>query len=276
MTRRRATRQAIVRLQDGASTSRFDHLAAEEPMEVRIDGDAVTVTMRTPGDDFELAAGLCLAEGLVTPGDIAAIRYCAGVDERGHQTFNVVDVQTRTRRPLDPARRRRLATTSACGLCGTSSIDALRRDVADVAGDPVRVSAAALAALPDRLREAQTVFDRTGGLHAAGLFTGDGSLVCAREDVGRHNAVDKVLGWAAMGGALPLSGHVLVVSGRVAFEIVQKALVAGVPVVAAVSAPTSLAVALAGEAGMTLAGFVRGGTMNVYSGAHRVIGATAP
>lgn len=270
MKRQRTARHVVVRLDAGEDTRRVDHLAAEEPMEVRLDGTPITVTMRTPGDDFDLAAGLCLSEGLVTGADIAGIRYCSGLDESGHQTYNVVDVETRSARPVDVSRQRRLATTSACGLCGTSSIDALRQDVGDVTSDALRVHPDVVASLPDRLRAAQAVFERTGGLHAAGLFTAGGSLVCAREDVGRHNAVDKVIGWAALHGGLPLHGHVLVVSGRVAFEIVQKALVAGIPMVVAVSAPTSLAVELAEQAGLTLAGFVRGETMNLYTAPHRV------
>jgi FdhD protein len=170
-----------------------------------------------------------------------------------------------------PRLRRNLYTASSCGLCGTATIESVRKRVGSVAADPMVVEASALVALPARLRAAQTLFERTGGLHAAAVFDGVGQLRCLREDVGRHNAVDKIVGWAAGHGALPLSGHVLLVSGRVAFEITQKALVAGIPVLAAVSAPSSLAVLLAEQAGMTLVGFLRAQRMNVYAGAGRVV-----
>ena len=273
---RAVTTHRIERVRDGRSVATVDALAAEEPMEIRVDGQAVSVTMRTPGDDFELALGFCLTEGIVdNPGDVAAIRYCAGRDEDGRQTYNVVDLQRRVPAPVDPSLRRNVYTTSSCGICGSASIDAVRKDADSVADDPVVVEAATLAGLPDALRTAQSVFERTGGLHAAGVFTPDGEAVVVREDVGRHNAVDKVIGWAAQQRRLPLRGHVIVVSGRIAFEIAQKALRAGVPVLAAVSAPTGLAVDLAAASGMTVAGFVRGGSMNVYTAAHRVIGAAA-
>ena len=263
----------VVTLADGAERRRYDHLAAEEPMEVRVNGDAVSVTMRTPGDDFDLALGFCLTEGIVpAPDAVGTIRYCDGTGgPSAVGDYNVVDVSLRDPTPVAADLRRHVYTTSSCGVCGTASIDAVRRDCAGVHDDPVRVDAATLVALPDRLRDAQRVFERTGGLHAAGLFTADGDLVCVREDVGRHNAVDKVIGWAARSGRLPLAGHVLMVSGRVAFEIAQKALVAGIPVVAAVSAPSSLAVSLADESGMTLVGFLRGTSMNVYAGAERIL-----
>ncbi|HVM00289.1 MAG TPA: formate dehydrogenase accessory sulfurtransferase FdhD [Egibacteraceae bacterium] len=275
MSNRVIARRRILRVTGGSARPSSDQLVAEEPMEVRVNGDAVAVTMRTPGNDFELALGFCLTEGIVdAAGDVATIRYCAG--EPGPYTgdFNVVEVALRSAAPVPADLRRHVYTSSSCGICGTASIAAVRKDTGAVGDDGVRVSASTLAALPDRLRAAQRVFDRTGGLHAAGLFTSDGELVCLREDVGRHNAVDKLVGWAAMSERLPLSGHLLLVSGRVAFEIAQKALVAGVPVLAAVSAPSSLAVDLAGEAGMTLAGFVRGTTMNVYTGAERLTGLT--
>jgi FdhD protein len=272
--RRVVDRRTVVVVRDGVATRRPDALAGEEPMEIRVNGDAVSVTMRTPGSDFELALGFCLTEGIV--GDAAqvrAIRYCVG-DEA--QEYNVVDVQLIDRTPVDPSLRRNVYTTSSCGLCGTASIDAVRKVVPDVSGDPLRVPAEVLTALPDRLRAAQRVFDRTGGLHAAALFTADGDLVRLAEDVGRHNAVDKVIGWAATNRRLPLTGHVLMVSGRIAFEIAQKALVAGLPMVAAVSAPSSLAVQLAESAGMTLVGFLRGGSMNVYTTPERVTLPDAP
>lgn len=271
MTSRGVARKRVLRVQDGAARPRMDSLAAEEPMEIRVNGDAVSVTMRTPGHDFELALGFCLTEGIATePSDVATIRYCAGQPGPYTGDFNVVEVALRSPEPIAESLRRHVYTTSSCGVCGTASIDAVRKQIPDVSQDALRVTAATLAGLPDSLRDAQRVFRRTGGLHAAALFTADGELVCVREDVGRHNAVDKVIGWAATEKRLPLAGHILMVSGRVAFEIAQKALVAGVPLVAAVSAPSTLAVDLAEEAGMTLVGFLRGETMNVYAGAHRL------
>lgn len=239
-------------------------------MEVRVNGEPVSVTMRTPGADFDLAVGFCHSEGLLDGDAVAGVRYCAGRDEAGRQTFNVVDVATRSARPPAPELRRHVYTASSCGICGTASIEAVRKDTPSVAGDGLRVARATLSSLPDRLREAQRVFQRTGGLHAAAVFDAEGELVCAREDVGRHNAVDKVVGWAALGGRLPLAGHVLMVSGRVAFEIVQKALTVQAPMIAAVSAPSSLAVDLAEDAGATVVGFLRGDRMNVYSAPERV------
>ena len=269
MTQRLTARRRITRLGDGASAWSFDELAAEEPMEVRVDGQTVAVTMRTPGHDFDLAIGFCLTEGILdSPDEVGAARYCPDPDQP--QTYNLVDVQRRTPGALDDRLRRNVYTSSSCGLCGTASIEAVRKRTAAVGDDAVTVSAAVVSSLPDRLRESQRIFSRTGGLHAAGLYTARGDQVCMREDVGRHNAVDKVIGWAAREGRLPLEGHVLMVSGRVAFEIVQKALIARIPVVAAVSAPSSLAADLAESAGMTLLGFVRGSAMNVYCGGHRV------
>jgi FdhD protein len=265
---RAVERRTVVRVSDGATTRRPDALAGEEPMEIRVNGAAVSVTMRTPGNDFELALGFCLTEGIVgDPERVRAIRYC--VDEA--QQYNVVDVRLLDPTPVADSLRRNVYTTSSCGLCGTASIEAVRKRVPDVSDDPLRVPAEVLTGLPERLRDAQRVFARTGGLHASGLFTAEGELVCLREDVGRHNAVDKVIGWAATQRRLPLTGHVLMVSGRIAFEIAQKALLAGLPMVAAVSAPSSLAVDLAESAGMTLAGFLRGTSFNLYSAPHRVI-----
>jgi FdhD protein len=249
---------------------RIDVLAAEEPMEIRVGGAPVAVTMRTPGHDFELAAGFCLTEGLLAgPDDLVTARYCTGIDEDGRNTYNVVDITTRSGLPAAPDLRRNVYTTSSCGVCGTASLEAVRTHAPAIADD-VRVTPSTLNELPEALRAAQAVFDRTGGLHAAGLFTAVGDPVCVREDIGRHNAVDKVIGWALTQGRLPLTGHVLMVSGRVAFEIAQKALVARIPIVAAVSAPSSLAVELAADAGMTMIGFLRGGSMNVYAGTHRI------
>lgn len=255
---------------------RPDTLAAEEPLEIRVGwggrpGAPLAVTMRTPGDDLDLAVGFLLTEGIVRGvDDVRTARLCAGTGEL--DAYNVVEVVLADGVPApvtDP--RRNFYTTSSCGVCGKASIDAVRtRSQFPVAGDPVRVPAATLAALPDRLRDKQRVFARTGGLHAAGLFTATGDLIALREDVGRHNAVDKVVGWAARERRLPLHSHVLLVSGRASFELAQKAWMAGVPVLAAVSAPSTLAVALAEEAGMTLVGFLRGATMNVYAGGDRV------
>jgi len=250
-----------------------DALAPEEPLEIRVGGRPLAVTMRTPGHDFELAAGFLLSEGVVDGADdIRTIRYCAGEDAHGpgaraQDRYNVLDVAGPG--PVEPVRS--VPVTSSCGLCGRTSIDAVRtRSRFDVSADPLTVPAAVLAGLPGRLRAAQAGFDRTGGLHAAGLFDARGELVCAREDVGRHNAFDKVIGWATLGRRLPLGGHVILASGRASFELVQKAVLAGIPVLAAVSAPSSLAVDLAEESGLTLVGFLRGTTMNVYSGAQRV------
>lgn len=267
---RGTTRQRIVRYRSGAARPTVDALAGEEPMEIRVDGDPVAVTMRTPGADFDLALGFCLTEGIVAdPTEVAGLRYCLGRNDAGEQTYNVVDLQRRTPGPVDADLRRRVYTSSSCGICGTTTIAAVRKAAPPLA-DSGTVAADVLLSLPARLRDEQRIFAETGGLHAAGIFTADGASVVVREDVGRHNAVDKVIGWAAGQDRLPLTGHVLVVSGRIAFEIVQKALRAGLPTIVAVSAPTSLAVDLAVESGMTLAGFVRDGSMNVYAGDARI------
>lgn len=266
-------RRPVLRIRDGEVTRRPDALAAEEPMEIRVDGRPLTVTMRTPGDDFDLAVGFLVSEGVVHAVDhVVAARYCAGATDEGLNTYNVVDVQLDPAVPAPGASvERSFYTTSSCGVCGKASLDAVRTSAAwSVADDPLRVSPALLSALPERLRAAQPVFDRTGGLHAAGLFSPEGELLVLREDVGRHNAVDKVLGHALRNGLLPLRRTILVVSGRASFELVQKAVMAGVPLLAAVSAPSSLAADLAEEHGLTLVGFLRGASMNVYAGAHRV------
>ena len=263
----------MLRLGGPAPVERPDTLVVEEPLEIRVRGSALAVTMRTPGDDMDLAAGFLVSEGVVRAADdVRAIRYCAGAVEGDVNTYNVLDVDLADDvASPDPSLERAFYTTSSCGLCGKASLDAVRTaSTWAVADDPVLVSMKVLAALPDRLREAQRVFEKTGGVHAAGLFTTDGELLCLREDVGRHNAVDKVVGWALRDGRLPLRGTVLLVSGRASFELTQKAWMAGIPVLAAVSAPSSLAVDLATEAGMTLVGFLRGETMNVYAGAHRI------
>ena len=246
-------------------------------MELRVDGRPLAVTMRTPGHDVELAHGFLLTEGVITAADqLAAARYCDSVDDTGANTYNVLDVALAPGvAPPETGVERNFYTTSSCGVCGKASLDAVRlRTRFSPAGDPVRVDATTLYGLPDALREAQRIFESTGGLHAAGLFTTDGTALVVREDVGRHNAVDKVLGWALLQGRVPASGCVLMVSGRASFELVQKAVMAGVPVLAAVSAPSSLAVELAVESGMTLVGFLRGTTMNVYAGPERIVDAS--
>ena len=266
-------RRPVVRIDGEHAVRRPDTLVVEEPLEIRVSGRALAVTMRTPGDDIDLVHGFLLTEGVIrSAGDVRAARYCAGTDDDGQNTYNVLDIALADGvPPPQPGVERNFYTTSSCGVCGKASIDAIRtQSVYPVADDPMIVDAAVLGRLPDVLRSAQRVFDRTGGLHAAGLFTAGGDLLCLREDVGRHNAVDKVVGWAVRAGALPLAGHVLLVSGRASFELTQKALMAGAPVLAAVSAPSTLAVDLASEVGMTLVGFLRGPSMNVYSGAERV------
>lgn len=262
---------------------RPDRLAAEEPLEIRVNDRPLAVTMRTPGDDIDLAAGFLAGEGLVrSASDIASIRICGDGHRRGasqngagsRDHGNVAEVTLAADAETDYGTlRRNFLTTSACGVCGKASIEAIRvRARYDVAADQARVAPSVLARLPGRLRDAQRVFARTGGLHAAGAFGADGTLLALREDVGRHNAVDKVVGWALREDRLPLAGCILLVSGRASFELVQKALVAGMPMVAAVSAPSSLAAELADEAGMTLVGFLRAGSMNVYAGASRITG----
>jgi FdhD protein len=251
-----------------------DEVAVEEPLEIRVDGRALAVTMRTPGHDVELAHGFLLTEGVITSlEDISTARYCDSVDEQGRNTYNVLDLALAPGvPPPDDGVERRFYTTSSCGVCGKASLDAVRtRTRFSPAADTATVSASVLFGLPDALRAAQRVFDATGGLHGAGLFRADGTLVVAREDVGRHNAVDKVLGHALLDGFVPAAGTVLMVSGRASFELTQKAVMAGVPTLAAVSAPSSLAVEMAQDAGMTLVGFLRGRSMNVYAGAQRIV-----
>lgn len=271
-TRVRRTRVDVERAD---RVERPDTVAVEEPLEIRVGTDVVTATMRTPGDDFDLALGHLLTEGMIgSAHDVAAMMHCTDVGPDGSPTFNVVEA---TLSPgvalLRPARERTEAMTSACGVCGSASLDAVRTASRfDVAADPVTVDARVLAHLPDALREHQPTFERTGGVHAAGVATADGSLVAVREDVGRHNAVDKVVGALARERELPLAGHLLVVSARASFEIVQKAAVAGLPVVVAVGAPTSLAVELAADAGVTLVAFARAPRFSVYSRGDRVDG----
>jgi FdhD protein len=260
-----------------SSTARADLLAAEEPLGIRVNGAALTMTMRTPGDDVELAAGFLVGEAIVAArDDIAGIKLCDGttcghLDHTTDELGNIADVTLAPGVAVPQGARRGFMTTSACGVCGKTSIhDICVLPRAPLAADATVVDPAVIASLPDRLREAQRVFASTGGLHAAGLFTAAGELLAVREDVGRHNAVDKIVGWAVLNDKLPLTGCVLLVSGRASFELVQKAVLAGIPMLAAVSAPSSLAAELAEEAGLTLIGFLRGPSMNVYTGAHRV------
>ncbi len=259
----------------GRADPRADLLAAEEPLGIRVDGAALAMTMRTPGDDIELAAGFLVSEAIVrSPADIAEIKLCDGTScgHGDHDAMgNIADVKLTAGVGVPIGARRNFMTTSACGICGKTSIeDICVLPHAPLAMDDTRFDPVVLAALPDRLREAQRVFSRTGGLHAAGLFSAAGDLIAVREDVGRHNAVDKIVGWALLNDRLPLAGCVLLVSGRASFELVQKAVLAGIPLLAAVSAPSSLAADLADEAGLTLVGFLRGLSMNVYTGAHRL------
>ncbi|MEJ5997596.1 formate dehydrogenase accessory sulfurtransferase FdhD [Corynebacterium sp. H130] len=267
----RITRNArvtrIVSNGEGLSTdTRADTLAVEEPLEIRVNGTALTTTMRTPGHDFELVTGLLHAEGLITKAsDLLTMRYCAGATgPNGENTYNVIDVQTKTG-PLQPEFIRNVTTTSACGVCGTTSIDQIvKRQRHEIA--QVRPSASLLMNLPDRLEQDQQAFRRTGGIHAAGTFTLEGEALLIREDVGRHNAADKVIGALLQEDKLPAENLLLVMSSRASFELVQKAVLAGFSGLVAVSAATSLAVDLARESGLLLTGFTRGNRMNVYSG----------
>ncbi|MDV5149372.1 formate dehydrogenase accessory sulfurtransferase FdhD [Streptomyces sp. SBC-4] len=268
-------RRRVMRIRGGAVNTRPDTLVAEEPLEIRLNGKAIAITMRTPGDDFALAAGFLVSEGvLAAASDVRNIVYCAGATDDGRNTYNVVDVQLAPDVVVpDISLERNVYTTSSCGLCGKASLDAVRTTARFPIADtpPVRLTPALLSVLPERLRAAQRVFDSTGGLHAAALFTEDGELLDVKEDVGRHNAVDKLVGRALREGLLPLERAVLLVSGRASFELAQKAVMAGIPVLAAVSAPSSLAVDLAAETGLTLVGFLRGPDMNVYAGEHRIV-----
>lgn len=255
--------------------SREDVLAVEEPLEIRVGGRSLAITMRTPGNDVDLAAGFLVSEGVITrTEEFRTARYCAGASVENLNTYNVLDVTLAPGVPSpDPSLERAFYTTSACGLCGKSSIDAVRTKSAfSVQEDPLQVTEGLLASFPTRLRAEQAVFDKTGGLHAAALFDGEsGELLVLREDVGRHNAVDKVVGWALKEGLLPLRGTVLMVSGRASFELTQKALMAGIPMLAAVSAPSSLAAELSAEMGLTLVGFLRESSMVIYAGAERIV-----
>ncbi|KWX57205.1 formate dehydrogenase accessory sulfurtransferase FdhD [Mycobacterium sp. NAZ190054] len=256
------------------AVARPDTLVVEEPLEIRVNGAPITVTMRTPGSDVELAQGFLLTEGVVGGReDIVSVRYCRGADEDGVNTYNVLDVTLAPHVPapeVDPTRN--FYTTSSCGVCGKASLDAVRLISKHAPGDdPATVTADTLSTLPGKLRGAQKVFAATGGLHGAALFGTDGTVLAVREDIGRHNAVDKVIGWALENRRIPLGDTVLLVSGRASFELTQKAVMAGIPVLAAVSAPSSLAVDLAAQSGLTLVAFLRGDSMNVYTRPDRVV-----
>jgi formate dehydrogenase family accessory protein FdhD len=271
--RRNQTPVRVVAVNDGVRSERPDTLATEEPMEIRVCGPdqeaaQVAVTMRTPGGDYELAVGFLFTEGLIVPADVRRVAYCDDLDA-AEQRYNVVTVTLD--HPFDPgALRRNFYATSSCGICGKAALDDIEVHCAPVRPGP-SVTADILSSLPDKLRAKQKVFERTGGLHAAGLFTAEGDVISLREDVGRHNAVDKVIGEQLLAGSLPLSNHILQVSGRVSFELVQKAAVAGIPILAAVGAPSSLAVEAGERFGMTVVGFVRDGRLNVYSHPERLI-----
>lgn len=260
-----STKFEIVALRARARETRPESIVVEEPLELRLNGEALAITMRTPGDDIELASGFLVSEGIVT--DFAVVSAIAHCDE----TRNVVEIRTE---PGAEGVRvpdiRHFFASSSCGICGKATLEAVRRIAPALPADELRIGVDVLEALPSRMQRSQPLFRETGALHAAALFDAEGVLLCAREDVGRHNAVDKVIGWAALENRLPLSGTILLVSGRLGFEIAQKALVAGVPVLAAISGPTSLAVDLARENGMTLVAFLRGEALNVYAGPERI------
>ncbi len=270
------TKTRVRVVEEGHARVRPDTLATEEPMEIRLlSGETkqtVAVTMRTPGADFELAAGFLYGEGIVSSReDILKISYCVDADLDAEQQYNIVNVELRDGldydlRPLE----RHFYTTSACGVCGKASLEQLELRGCPVIPAGPEVTPETIYSLPEKLREAQGLFEATGGLHAAALFDADGNLVALKEDVGRHNATDKLLGWALLEGQLPLSDHAVMVSGRSSFEILQKCLTAGVPIVCAISAPSSLAMDVARQFGMTLVGFLRGNRFNVYSGYERI------
>ena len=257
------------------ATSALDRVAGEEPLELRSlepEGAVpLVLTMRTPGADFELAAGFLLSERIVrSRQDLRGMAYCTDVDEEQHYNVINVDLAPTARRP-EAHELRRFAATSACGVCGKGQLEALSMDGCSPVPESPPLAPSLIASLPERLRERQALFERTGGLHAAGLFERDGTLLAVREDVGRHNALDKLLGWAFLEDRLPLTGALVCVSGRASFELAQKCVVAGVAVLAAVSAPSSLAIEVSKRFGLTLAAFVRDGRFNLYAGTERVV-----
>ena len=270
------TETRIVTIDAGVGTAGFDRLATEEPLEIRLRAAgqtrSVAITMRTPGNDFELAAGFLYNEGVIPGLDaIRGISYCLDADVAADQRYNIVNVDlTAASLPVLDALERHFTMTSACGICGKAQLDALRdRGLPPLTSD-VRLTPAQISALPDRLREVQRVFATTGGLHAAAVFTAGGTVIVSREDVGRHNALDKVVGWALLERRLPLRDAIVLVSGRASYELLQKAVAAGIPFFCSVSAPSSLAVDTARAFGVTLCGFVRGNRFNIYAGHERI------
>jgi FdhD protein len=266
----------VVRISGNQSRGAFDTVVTEEPLEIRLVAGGVTqtlaVTMRTPGNDFELATGFALSEGIIrSQSEVATVSYCIDPAVDPEQRYNIVNLELRRSELPDLARfERHFTMNSSCGVCGRASLQALHELGVEPVADDVRVSAATIYSLPDRMREAQRIFESTGGLHAAALFDRSGAAIAVREDVGRHNALDKLVGWSLMNGRLPLRGAVLFVSGRASYEILQKAAVARIPIVCAVSAPSSLAVDLARDFNITLLSFVRGTRANIYSAAERI------
>lgn len=264
-------------IENGHTRVRTDTLSTEEPMEIRLVSkgvkQTVAVTMRTPGADFELAVGFLYGEGIISsPDDIKRISYCVDAGLDAEQQYNIVNVELREGRDYDfRPLERHFYTTSACGVCGKASLEQLELRGCPVIPSGPEVTAETIYALPGKLREAQRLFEATGGLHAAALFDAEGNLVVLKEDVGRHNATDKLVGWALLAGRLPLSDHIVMVSGRSSFEILQKCLMARVPIVCAISAPSSLAVDVARQFGMTLVGFLRGNRFNIYNGHERIV-----
>jgi FdhD protein len=271
----RTPRQVRV-IQDGRATARADYLATEEPLEIRLvvggGRQSVAITMRTPGADFELAVGFLFSEGIIAGrDDVRRVTYCTDRDVEAEQRYNIVNVELAGAAAPDlRSLERHFFTNSACGVCGKATLDALEVRCAPLAGGP-DVPVDVLYGLPERLRTGQGLFDSTGGLHATGLFTAGGELLAIREDVGRHNALDKLIGWAVLQGRVPLDQELLLVSGRSSYEILQKAITAGVSVVCGISAPSSLAVALAERFGVTLVGFLRDRRCNVYAHAGRIL-----
>lgn len=267
------SRRRVRHLAGQTHIERPEIVVVEEPLEIRVNGSPLTVTMRTPGSDVELAQGFLLTEAVIgARNDVASARYCRGADADDLNTYNVLDVTLASGVPRPSVDvTRNFYTTSSCGVCGKASLDAVRLVSRHSPGDdPCTVDAATLSAMPAQLRTAQRVFAATGGLHGAAIFDTDGVMLVAREDIGRHNAVDKVIGWALESGRVPLSGTVLLISGRASFEITQKAVMAGIPILAAVSAPSSLAVDLAAQSGVTLVAFLRDESMNIYTRLDRV------
>jgi FdhD protein len=270
------TKATVVSFAGAERAERSDVLTTEEPLEIRVSiagrSKTVGITMRTPGADFELAVGFLFGEGVITQRtQVVQVSYCKDTDLPADQLYNIVIVELDPTsepdlRPLD----RHFYTSSACGVCGKANLESIALRGVTRLGSDMTVAATTIAALPDRLRDSQRVFSHTGGLHSAGLFTTGGELVASREDVGRHNALDKLVGWALLDGRMPLSEHVVLVSGRSSFELAQKCVTAGVPILCSVSAPSSLAVDVAAEFGMTLVGFLRDERFNVYAGAERI------